>query len=84
MVSTSVKALSLMCDDSVVEKTLLFGSSYSLDELESGDGNGGNPSSSRNPLCLIVAFWIVFSIISNAPWVAARSMARHQNDQAQA
>ena len=41
--------------------------SYFLDELESGDGNGGKPSSSRNSLCLIVAFWIVFSIISNMP-----------------
>ena len=47
------------------EKALLFGSSYSLDELESGDGNGGKPSCSRNLLCFIVAFWIVFSIISN-------------------
>ncbi len=67
MVSASVKALSLMCDGGVVEKALLFGSFYSLDELESGDGNGGKPSSSRNLLCLIVAFWIVFSIISNTP-----------------
>jgi hypothetical protein len=40
---------------------------YSLDELESGDGNAGKPSSPRNSLCLIVAFWIVFSIISNTP-----------------
>jgi hypothetical protein len=63
----SVKALSLMCDDGVAEKALLFGFSYSLDELESGDGNGGKPSSSRNSLCLIVAFWIVFSIFSNTP-----------------
>ena len=55
------------CDDGVVQKALLFGSSYSLDELESGDGNGGKPSSSRKSLCLIVAFWIVFSIISNTP-----------------
>jgi hypothetical protein len=39
MVSASVKAASLMCDDSVVEKAL---------QLESGDGNGGKPSSSRN------------------------------------
>jgi hypothetical protein len=58
MVSASVKAASLMCDDSVVEKAL---------QLESGDGNGGKPSSSRNSLCLIVAFWIAFSIISNMP-----------------
>src|ERR1017187_210304 len=48
MVSAAVKALSLMCDDGDVEKALLFGSSYSLDELESGEGNGGKPSSSRN------------------------------------
>jgi hypothetical protein len=63
----SVKALSLTCADGVVQKALLFGSPYSLDELESGDGNGGKPSSSRNVLCLIVAFWIVFSTISNTP-----------------
>lgn len=31
-----------MCCSGVVEKALLFGSCYSLDELESGDGNGGN------------------------------------------
>jgi len=67
MVSALVKALSLMCDDGVIEKALLFRSSYFLDELESGDGYGGKPSSSSNSLCLIVAFWIVFSIISNSP-----------------
>jgi hypothetical protein len=31
MVSASVKALSPMCDDGVIEKALLFGFSYSLD-----------------------------------------------------
>lgn len=43
------------------------GSSYSPEQLESDDGNGGKPSSFRNSLCFLAVVRIMFSIFTNSP-----------------
>jgi hypothetical protein len=38
-----------------------------LDEFQSGDGNGGRPSSFMNSLCFLVVVMIVLSMSTNSP-----------------